>query len=471
MVFSSPFFLSLFFPILLLLYIFAPKSARNAILLLASLFFYAWGDPRALPILICVIIFTWYTGLKLARPGRIWMIIGVVGNLAVLAFFKYLNFAVINLNSCITFFNLPALPLPDIALPIGISFYIFQAISYIIDAYRKQTAIQTSLFKFSLYISLFPQLVAGPIVRYVSIANELGSRSLSAANLQAGIIRFSIGLAKKVFIADSMGYIADVVFSSPADTLPCLWAWIGAITYALQIYYDFSAYSDMAIGIGKIFNFNFPENFNYPYAARTLQDFWRRWHMSLTTWLRDYLYIPLGGNRGSNIHTYRNILIILLCCGVWHGAAWNFFFWGLYNGLGLIAERMIFRKSPQHPRNAAAFPGAVLHALLVLLFILIGWVFFRSDSLAEALHYLEIMFCGNPAFPFLSFEWAWLSCVTYSNIIFFIVALVGSQPIKNVNLEFAESSLLAKIGVAMLFVAAYAFVMTSDYSPFLYFRF
>lgn len=396
---------------------------------------------------------------------------GIVANFGILLVFKYLDFLVSNINILLSSIGISHIPQPNILLPIGISFYIFQAVSYLVDVYRGQVPVQNNLFRFALYISLFPQLVAGPIVRYASVVNDLGRRKFDATNFQEGLIRFCIGLAKKVFIADSLGYVADCIFDSPVNSLPSFWAWCGAITFALQIYYDFSAYSDMAIGIGRMFNFTFPENFNYPYAAKSIQEFWRRWHMSLTTWLKDYLYIPLGGSRRSFPVTCRNILIVLLCCGIWHGAAWNFVIWGLYNGFGLMGERILGRLGTNLQSNWLWQVLKSLRRPFTILFILVGWVIFRTETPDACLGYLKAMFMGNPNYDFYALPIVWENCLTYSNGIFLIIALVFSQPLNRVTFTHFYRSLALQLALFIVFIATYAFIMTTDYSSFLYFRF
>lgn len=468
MVFSSPFFISLFFPVLLLTYFLAPEIARNAILLAFSLFFYAWGEPRALPLMLLVIAFNYWIALRIEKArSRVFLILGALFNLLLLGLFKYLDFLIANLNILLAWANFDRIPLPHIILPIGISFYIFQAISYIIDIGRGSAGAQRNIFRFALYISLFPQLIAGPIVRYLQIEPDLGKRGLVIDNISAGLIRFCIGLGKKVFIADSLGFVADKIFGAHPETVPCFWAWIGAITYAMQIYYDFSAYSDMAIGIGRIFNFRFPENFNYPYASRTIQEFWRRWHMSLTQWLIDYLYIPLGGSRVSTYATYRNIIIVLACCGIWHGAAWTFVIWGIYNGAGLVIERLCGRLDILKNKPLLYY----FHWLLTLIFILAGWVIFRAEDLTQAMQYLKIMFFGNTDRSFFDLPVIWEECFTYSNCLFLGLALFFSQPHRKITFEIVYSSWIWQAAILILFGASYAFVMTGNYSPFLYFRF
>ena len=346
MVFSSPLFLSLFLPILLLIYAFAQERLRNTVLLAASLLFYSWGEPKACIVMLGLILVNYISAIAIDRSASSWarkwlLALAICANLSALFFYKYLDFTIGNINALLGLFSLSEFPLYNIALPIGISFYCFQAMSYTIDVYRKEVDAQYSLARLALYISLFPQLVAGPIVRYSTICSELNDRSLHLDNVYEGTVRFCIGLAKKVFIADSMGYVADQVFVTQVGTIPQLWAWVGCIAYTLQIYYDFSAYSDMAIGLGRIFNFHFLENFNFPYSATSIKEFWRRWHISLSSWLRDYLYIPLGGNRISVARTYANQFTVFLLCGLWHGASWNFVVWGAWHGAGLISERFV----------------------------------------------------------------------------------------------------------------------------------
>lgn len=398
---------------------------------------------------------------SLSRRGV--LAIGIVCNLGVLFIYKYLDFAIFNFNLLGQSFSLPQIPLFHIALPIGISFYCFQALSYLIDVYRGEVEAQRSLLKLALYISLFPQLVAGPIVRYSTICEELADRSLHLNNVYEGTVRFTIGLAKKVFIADSMGFIADHIFVNQVGTIPQLWAWVGCIAYTLQIYYDFSAYSDMAIGLGRIFNFHFLENFNFPYCATSIKDFWRRWHISLSSWLRDYLYIPLGGNRCGKCRTFFNQIAVFLLCGLWHGAAWNFVLWGAWHGLGLVLERFAGAFFDRLPR--------VLGNAYVLLFVMVGWVMFRAPDMGYAASYLKIMFLGNPQYDMFSFLPAWEYCITISNALFMLLGMVFAYPIRAFSFRTLQEKPLGIVFLALLFVATYAFAMTSSFSPFIYFRF
>lgn len=457
-------------PVLLLVYALAQKGYRNSILLVASLLFYSWGEPRALLVMLGLIVVNYYAAIFIehqkwsrifSRRAILWM--AIVINLSTLFCYKYLNFAIANINELMPLLGMPKIELLHIALPIGISFYCFQAMSYTIDVYRGEVEVQRSLARLALYISLFPQLVAGPIVRYSTICSELEDRTLHFNNLYEGLVRFSIGLAKKVFIADSMGFVADHIFVADVSTIPQLWAWVGCIAYTLQIYYDFSAYSDMAIGLGRIFNFHFLENFNFPYCAASIKEFWRRWHISLSSWLRDYLYIPLGGNRISPSRTLINQFIVFLLCGLWHGAAWNFIVWGIWHGLGLISERFT-------GRYIARLPRILAHAY-VMLFVMVGWVLFRAPDLSYAVNYLKIMFLGNASYDMFSFLPAWMYCITISNGLFMILGIVFSWPISSFSFRTLQTKMTGTVVLALLFVATYCFAMTSTFSPFIYFRF
>ncbi|WP_081457928.1 MBOAT family O-acyltransferase [Desulfobulbus propionicus] len=378
--------------------------------------------------------------------------------------YKYLDFAITNINNILSIFYFTNIPLANIALPIGISFYCFQAMSYTIDVYRETVNPQYNLKKFVLYISLFPQLIAGPIVRYSDIFQQLNNRNLILANVYEGIVRFCIGLAKKILIADTMGAIADKIFISQPEQIPTAAAWMGSVAYALQIYYDFSAYSDMAIGLGLIFNFHFLENFKFPYGSCSISDFWQRWHISLSSWLKDYLYIPLGGNKISRTRTYVNQLIVFFLCGLWHGASWNFVAWGLWHGLGLIIEKTTFihflQKCPKPIANG-----------YVLIFVIIGWVFFRSPDLPYAMIYLKNMFLGNQSYDIYSFMPLWTDCLTFSNMLLLVTGCIFAYPIQ----RFSHNCLMKKntgiLTIFLVFIASFLFAMTNSFSPFIYFRF
>lgn len=472
MVFSSPIFLSLFLPLTLALYFLTDVRFRNNILLAASLLFYSWGEPYALLAMIVIILVNYVGALLISQPSsyplkyklnrKTLLVVVLSADLFLLFIYKYLNFTIANINELLEIFRLQPIIVPVIGLPIGISFYSFQAISYIIDVYRGDAQPQKNLSSLVLYISLFPLLLAGPIVRYNTIHENLYKRFYIPENLYIGLRRFVFGLAKKILIADSMGIIADNVFVANPEQIPTLFSWIGVIAYSLQIYYDFSGYSDMAIGLGKIFNFHFLENFRFPYSAISIKDFWRRWHISLSAWLLDYLYIPLGGNRVSTLRTYANIFIVFLFCGLWHGAAWNFVAWGAWHGAGLILEQTRFF------RFLSRLP-TVLGNAYVLLFVIVGWLLFRAPDISYAITYLKIMFTGNDKFDITSFISAW-DFMTISNGIFMLLGIIFAYPAVSIIFEKIQHRWIGVI-VSIALTITYLFAMTSTISPFIYFRF
>lgn len=394
MVFASSLFLFLFLPITLIGYFsLRSTSLRNLFLLVMSLIFYAWGEPVYVLLMIVSIIINYTAGLlihiyhhkqtPLITKGMI-LTVCIIINLGLLLYFKYANFLINNLNTLLQLLALPSINYPLVALPIGISFFTFQALSYVIDVYRKETDVQLNPINCALYVSLFPQLIAGPIVRYHDVAQQIVSRTITSHQFSLGIQRFIFGLAKKVILANTLGEVADKIFEIPGPDLTTGLAWLGITCYTLQIYFDFAGYSDMAIGLGRMFGFEFLENFNYPYVSQSIREFWRRWHISLSTWFRDYLYIPLGGNRGSWLQTYFNLWIVFFLCGLWHGASWNFVIWGALHGAYLVVERLGW----QNHLNRLWRP---LQHGYTLLLVMIGWVFFRADSLGHALQYLASM--------------------------------------------------------------------------------
>jgi alginate O-acetyltransferase complex protein AlgI len=389
MVFSSITFLFFFLPAVLLFYWLSGKAARNIFLLVASLFFYSWGEGVYVLLMLASITINFSGGLFIAGSrsaalSRFFLILSVSLNILILGFFKYANFIADNLNLLLSFWSVPAIELEPVRLPIGISFFTFQALSYIIDVYRKKVPPQRNVINLALYISLFPQLIAGPIVRYNTIADEIENRSTTISGLAAGIQRFIFGLSKKILVANPLAAIADKLFMLPETELTLPLAWLGALCYTLQIYFDFSGYSDMAIGLGRMFGFHFLENFNYPYSSKSIREFWRRWHISLSSWFKDYLYIPLGGSRTGPARTHVNLLIVFVLCGFWHGASWTFVVWGLYHGLFLILERTRFG-------SIASRFWSPVRILLTFLIVMFGWVIFRSNTLPEALSFLTVM--------------------------------------------------------------------------------
>ncbi|MBA5640037.1 MBOAT family protein [Duganella sp. LX20W] len=382
MVFSSVSFLFYFLPAFLCLYYLLPW--KNGVLLAASLLFYAWGEPRFVPLLMASALLNYVFGLAIARAGKRAMAVLTVGvglNLAVLAYCKYANFLTEILNLVLTH----PLALPGIALPLGISFFVFQGVSYLVDVYRGQVDAQKSFWNFAMYKAMFPQLIAGPIVRYQQIAGEVEHREVDAARIWRGLQQFMVGLAQKVLIANAVALPADSLFGAGPEHLSSAGAWIAVACYSIQILYDFAGYSNMAIGIGHMIGFSYPPNFDRPYSALSLTEFWRRWHISLSSWFRDYLYIPLGGNRAGALRTYLNLGLVFLLCGLWHGAAWTFIVWGAWHGGLLMVERAgldaALRRLPR-----------VLAQAYTLLVVMLGWVFFRAADVPTALHLLRIMF-------------------------------------------------------------------------------
>ena len=385
MVFSSLVFLCIFLPAVFLSYTLVPsKRVKNGILIVTSLLFYAYGEPVYVFLMIGSTIVNYFFGLlveKGKKGRRLKLGVAVFLNLLLLGVFKYAGMAAETVNQLTG----AGIPVPQIVLPVGISFFTFQAMSYVIDVYRGQVDAQRSYWKVLLYISFFPQLIAGPIVKYYDIALEIENRQQNLTEVAEGFRRFCIGLSKKVLISNTVALAADAVFALPVSRVNILTAWIGAISYLLQIYYDFSGYSDMAIGLGKMFGFHFKENFHYPYAARSIQDFWRRWHMSLSTWFKEYLYIPLGGNRKGKIRTCVNKMVVFFCTGLWHGASWTFVVWGLYHGVFLMIESFL-------PKGKKA--PALLGHLYALLVVTVGFVLFRADTLSQGLAMIAAMFTG-----------------------------------------------------------------------------
>jgi len=473
MVFTSPVFLGVFLPLLFATYFLANRSARTYVLLLFSLLFYAWGEPSAVVVMIALMVVNYALGMGISAAGRsaggadgaralptLLLTLGIVIDLGALIAYKYLGFLVENLLPVLKLCG-ATVEVPKIALPIGISFYVFQIISYLIDVYRRDVAAQRNPCKFMLYVSLFPQLIAGPIVRYQTIAQDIEDREAHFENIVAGIRRFVLGLAKKVLVADMMSSIVDVIFAQPVSAIPCAYAWLGAIAYTLQIYFDFSGYSDMAIGLGRVFNFRFLENFDHPYCSCSVQEFWRRWHISLSTWFRDYLYIPLGGNRKGKARTYFNMFTVFLLCGVWHGAAWNFVVWGVYHGVGIVVERAGLKNF------VAKLPKPLANAYLML-FVIVGWVFFRAPDLGYACDYLGNMFGGADA-AFRSFAPA-MDFISLDKLIFMVVGIVVSYPIFE-PLARRTPEALRLVCSMLAITAVFVLSMTSGYSPFIYFRF
>jgi alginate O-acetyltransferase complex protein AlgI len=397
MIFSSITFLFYFLPAVLLLYWLVGKTRQNFLLLVASLLFYAWGEGIYLLLMLASISINYILALLIhtyrSTPYcRFLLILTVVLNLSILGYYKYGNFFTENVNYLLGLFQLPSINLTPIRLPIGISFFTFQALSYVIDVYRQHNEPQKNFINLGLYIALFPQLIAGPIIRYKDIAQQLIQRSVTTQGFAEGIQRFLYGLSKKVLIANPMAIIADKIFALPVYELSASEAWLGIFCFILQLYYDFSGYSDMAIGLGKMFGFQFLENFNYPYISRSFEEFWKRWHISLGTWIRDYIYLPLGGSRLGEVRTQINLFSVFFLCGLWHGASWNMVIWGIYNGVFFLLERTRIGRFP----HKLWFPLQIIHFMMLFM---LGMVFFRSATLPDAMNYFIVMFGmgGEPA--------------------------------------------------------------------------
>ncbi len=388
MLFSSPVFLYVFLPVLLGLYALAPPKCRNLVLLSASLLFYVWGEGGYVLLMIAIIAVNYGLGRRVEmlagrNRAKITVAVAVIVNLGLLIAFKYSNFLVDQLNILLAFRGLRQIKLEPVHLPLGISFFTFHAISYVVDIHRHKTRGAKPL-DFALYMTLFPHSIAGPIVRYGDIAGQIAKRVITTAGFAEGIRRFIIGLAKKMLVANTVAVAADAIFALPGGELNFSLAWLGVVCYTLQIYFDFSGYSDMAIGLAKLFGIDFLENFNYPYSAGSITDFWRRWHISLSSWFRDYLYIPLGGNRCGRARNYFNLVIVFFLCGLWHGASWTFAAWGLFHGAFLVLERM----KPGRVIESLWSPVKHLYTLLI---VSIGWVLFRADSVAQATAFVKAM--------------------------------------------------------------------------------
>jgi alginate O-acetyltransferase complex protein AlgI len=483
MVFSSRIFLFLFLPVVLAAYYASPRSLRNGWLLAVSLAFYAWGEPEMFWLFLVSIGANHLLGLGAektrGRNAGKWLIgLTIAVNIGLLAYFKYANFFVDSTNTLFAAWNFPTHAWREVALPIGISFYTFQAMSYVVDVYRGEVPAQRNPINTALYVAFFPQLIAGPIVRYLDVAAQIDSRRESIDEFSSGVCRFIIGLGKKVLLANSVAAVADAIFLIPDESLSCGVAWLGACCYTMQIYFDFSGYSDMAIGLGRMFGFQFLENFNYPYVSRSVTEFWRRWHISLSTWFRDYLYVPLGGNRGGRAKTYRNLMIVFLLCGLWHGAEWTFVAWGVYHGAFLIVERIgllqVFERFPSPLRH--------LYALTVVVF---GWALFRAETVGQAWSFWRAML-GGGAMPSTEYDLApyvdsgllltLAACIVASLPISEAIRrrLVDVSPSRHTSRQVLAGALFRGGQVAamgLVFSASAAKLMASTYNPFIYFRF
>lgn len=469
MLFSSTVFIFIFLPIIFMLCLISKQKYHNIILLVASLFFYGFEQPKYVLIIISVIFISYIGAIcidKLYEYKKPILVLTIVANLSFLIFFKYINFIIENIN----LLNIYKLNLLKLILPIGISFYIFQALSYIIDVYRGEVKVQKNIFNLALYICLFPQLVAGPIIKYHDIEDAIISRKINIDDVSTGIKRFIIGLSKKVLIANTLGLVADKIFCQVPSAIPHLVAWIGAFAYTFQLFFDFSGYSDMAIGLGMIFGFKFMENFNYPYISKSVTEFWRRWHISLSTWFKQYVYIPLGGNKEGKIKTVRNLGIVFLITGLWHGASWTFIVWGLWHGLFIIIEKLINIKNIDE-KYTKLWQNTLRH-FYCLLIVVIGWVIFRSDNLTYAIQYISNMFgLMHIENKDIAFDLGYY--VDTFEILMFVIAILCSVPIfKNILQEKGIiKNICLNIWFLILFVLSVSAIVATTYNPFLYFKF
>ena len=472
MIFSSLLFLFRFLPLVLLLYYAFPKKLRNLILFLVSLVFYAWGEPVYVILMIVSILISWTGGLAVdrflrvgnERGAKIALGVSVAAGLSLLGFFKYADFVLRTINQAAG----SDIPLLRLALPIGISFYTFQTISYIIDVYRGNARVQTNIISYGAYVTMFPQLIAGPIVQYKTIDRQLRKRQESSEEFAEGVMRFMTGLGKKVLLANNAGVLWDSIRVMDTGSLPVLTAWIGIAAFTFQIYFDFSGYSDMAIGLGHMFGFRFLENFDHPYLAKSATEFWRRWHISLGTWFREYVYIPLGGNRVGSLGLIRNTMIVWLLTGIWHGADWNFMLWGVYYGILLLLEKLVFG-------NVLEKLPSLLRHVYCMFVVMIGWYLFSYNEISGGTGYLAALFGGGGCFMNRGSVYQ-----LYSNAVLLVILILGSTtiPLKSAswilrkvrNSNTATVVLRGAFTVAV-FLLSVAYLVGDSYNPFLYFRF
>jgi alginate O-acetyltransferase complex protein AlgI len=482
MVFSSIVFLCYFLPALLVVYRLTPDRFKNALLLAASVFFYAWGAPRFVFVILGTTIVDFFLVMRMDRMAdsvrrKLLLTLSVLLNVGLLVYFKYMNFFIDNVNAVLHVAGFDsAIPWAKLALPIGISFYTFETLTYVVDVYRRIHKPLRNFWDYQLYIILFPKLIAGPIIRYHELADQIHGRfqTEKAEDRLLGLYRFCLGLAKKVILANTLGEYADSVYGDAFDgsgaldasTLAASTAWLAALTYTFQIYFDFSGYSDMAIGLGRMFGFRFPENFTNPYTSGSITEFWRRWHMTLGNWMRNYLYIPLGGNQVSPWRLYFNLVVVFLLSGLWHGATWSFIFWGAYHGLFLVLERLFLLKW------LGKLPKLVQVAFTFVV-VLFGWVFFRVEKLSDAFEYIGAMFHTEGHWQMPAAEVVWMTIIAAVFAVF--VLLPGGKRVQDV--VFGEKSLSSATHVGFLFAAfiIYFYVVgaisASTFNPFIYFRF
>ena len=462
MVFTSISFIYYFLPLLLICYFVVPKKFRNIILLMFSVLFYFYGEPKYILLMLIEVLISYVIGLLIDKyKNKNILIIGIFIHVLLFGIFKYFNFVIINVNNLFH----SNLNLLNVVLPIGISFYTFQIISYEIDVYNKKVNVQSNILKYFLYVFLFPQLIAGPIVRYQDVNNEIDNRNVTFEMFANGLRRFIVGLSKKVIIANNLGELCNIYLNLGDKSV--LFTWIFAISYMLQIYFDFSGYSDIAIGLGKMLGFNFPENFNYPYMAKSITDFWRRWHMTLSSWFRDYVYIPLGGNKKGVLKQIRNILIVWSLTGLWHGASWNFIVWGLYFGILLILEKFILKK---YFSNVPKF----IKGIYTLFLVMISFIIFQGDNLSNDFNIIKGLFGLNGELFINNVTLYYLK----GYVLFIVLGVIGATNyVKNLVIKISNGkgkkiiNILEPIYLLILLIIVTMYLIDSSYNPFLYFRF
>lgn len=471
MVFSSIVFLLYFLPLFMLVYFSVDRKYKNAVILIGSIFFYAWGAPKFIFVILGTTLLDFYLVTWMDRTAsetkrKLMLTLSVSVNIGLLFYFKYSNFFIENVNQALSVFTDKQIHWTKLVLPIGISFYTFETITYVVDVYRRVHKPLTKFWDYQVYIILFPKLIAGPIIRYHELADQITDRRESTDDRLTGFYRFALGLGKKVLIANQMGAAADSIFGSDYEQMDTLTAWVGSLAYTFQIYFDFSGYSDMAIGLGKMMGFRFPENFNNPYISRSITEFWRRWHMTLGNWMRNYLYIPLGGNRVSTWRLYFNLWLVFLASGLWHGASWSFVFWGAYHGFFLVIERAFFGKILERIGR--------IPAMLITFFIVnIGWVFFRIDHIRDAFHYIRRMFSLHTN-PGKSFDAEFITWFGIAVLFAFFAANRFGQSIQNaiyVDPYTNRRHLLVWGSCIVLFILSVSSITSSGFNPFIYFRF
>lgn len=468
MIFSSLLFIFIFLPSTLIIYYLSPKKFKNLVLLISSLIFYGWGEPLYILIMLFSTVFDYINGLMIDKyrknkhVSRAVFLLSIIVNLRILGFFKYYGFLINNINDL---FNL-SIKIKQLPLPVGISFYTFQTMSYVIDVYLEKVEVQKSIISFGTYVTMFPQLVAGPIVKYGDIDKQINNRKESFLLLTQGIERFIIGLSKKVLLANGIGVLWNIIKVTPLKELSVLSSWIGIMAFTFQIYFDFSGYSDMAIGLGKMFGFDIMENFNYPYISASVTEFWRRWHISLGLWFKEYVYIPLGGNRKGKLKQFRNLFVVWFLTGFWHGANWNFITWGLYFGIFICLEKEFLLK---FLNNKPKFIGHIY----TLIVVMIGWVLFELENTGQALSYIKTMF-GLGKVPFINSSLKYYLSTNWILIIFLIIC---STPIPKKLFKKLRArnsiciSIILSVFMLILLMLCVAYLVNETYNPFLYFRF